>query len=175
MGTQKLSMMAEAVSSPQSPVSGNSGFETRNRKRPSVQRDGQRLSKGQSSFEMFVTVGAFLLFILPIILILLALSQAGLENLSLMSGHSTVQRLSDSINEVYLQGDGARRSILLDLPPNSKSLAVGNHSAVLYLSTSSGQYEISHPVFANVSDFSTTKSGLVDLMIMCNGTTVMLK
>ncbi len=121
--------------------------------------------KAQSSFEMLVTVATFLAFSMPIILAALAASQLKVEDFSLFHGRTLVQYLSDNVNDVYLQGNGAKRTILLDFPPNSKNLTVFNHTITLYLASSNGVYEISHPFFANVSDFNVSRTGIANINI----------
>ena len=114
--------------------------------------------KAQSSFELLVSVGAFLLFMVPMVFLMLSASQGGLETLSVYSSRNVVQSLSDNLNEVYLQGDGAKRSIILDIPTNARKIYVGNHTATISIMTSSGIYEVSHPFFANVSEFNISSS-----------------
>lgn len=133
------------------------------------------MKKAQSSFEMFVTVATFLAFSVPVILAVLAASQLRLEDLSLVHGATTVQLLSDDINEVYLQGNGARRSVLLDLPSATRNITVSDGMVVLYLKTSSGPYEISHPIIANASYFSESRSGLTNIVLTMEGGQVVLQ
>ncbi|MBU0586074.1 hypothetical protein KJ780_01030 [Candidatus Micrarchaeota archaeon] len=131
--------------------------------------------KAQSTFEMFVGVIAFLTFMLPLIYMMFSLSQVGLENISFFSAQSTAQRFSDEINKVYLQGDNAKSSFILDLPPNTEELYIANNTINIVLGGYSGNYEVSHPVFANVSDYNTTKKGLFGVKIWCNNTQVIVQ
>lgn len=132
--------------------------------------------KAQSSFEMLVSVATLLAYTIPLVLLLFSLTQLRLEDISISSGRATVQQLSDTINEVHLQGAHAKRSLILDLPSNSQNLSVSGNSIILRLSTTSGPYEISHPVLANVSDFSiSSRSGLINIIVKTNGTQVVLE
>lgn len=131
--------------------------------------------KGQSAFEMLVTVATFIAYIVPVVLLVFSSSQLQLEDLTIMNGRAVVQQLSDTMNTVYLAGDGAKQSILLDLPSNTKNLTVSGSTVTLYLTTSSGVYEISHPIFANASAFAVSgKSGLIKMVLkMSNGKVIL--
>lgn len=126
--------------------------------------------RGQVAFETLVTVAAFLAFSLPIVLLLMSLSGLKLEDLSHFHAKGTVQHFSDTINAVYLEGENATRSIILNIPSNARNLTVLNNTVTLKLITSNGQYEVSQPLFANVSDFSNSNKGLIRITIkMENG------
>ncbi|VVB98029.1 Uncharacterised protein [uncultured archaeon] len=131
--------------------------------------------KGQSAFEMLVSVATLLAFSLPIVLLAFSISHLGLEDLSLFHSRSTVQLVSDSINEVYLQGGDARRTVLIDLPSNAMNLTVSGNSITIYLSTASGPYAVSHPLLADAGNFTSMGAGLKQLSISANGTRVVLR
>ncbi|MEW6528816.1 MAG: hypothetical protein AB1391_02925 [Candidatus Micrarchaeota archaeon] len=124
--------------------------------------------KAQSSFEVLITVAILIAFSIPIILAALAISQLRLDDFSLSHGKATVQYLSDNINEVYLEGNASKRTILLDFPSNTKNLTISNHTIILYLTSSSGVYEISHPFFADTTDFSIAKRGIASVVLSMN-------
>ncbi|MFA5077529.1 MAG: hypothetical protein WC488_03835 [Candidatus Micrarchaeia archaeon] len=119
--------------------------------------------KGQSALETLVTVSTLLIFTVPMVLLVLSASGLRLEDLSVFHARTTVQQIADTVNEVYLQGDGSTRTILVQLPSNTKSLNISGSSVVIYLSTQSGVYEISHPILANASSFSLSRSGLTKM------------
>ncbi len=124
---------------------------------------------------MFVTIVALLTFTLPIIFLIMSSSQLRLEDLSVFHGRTTVQQLSDTINEAYLQGNGSVRTLVLDLPSNTKNLTVSGSEVTLYLITETGPYEISHAIFANASNFTLIGSGLRNVNIRMVGTGVVLQ
>lgn len=129
--------------------------------------------KAQVAFESFVTIAVLIAFTVPIILLILFFSSFKLEDLSLFHGKSTLQYLSDNINKIYLEGNGAKRTLLIDLPSNTQELIFSNNKITLILSTSNGVYEVSEPVFANIKDVSIyDKSGQVFLIIKMNDSTV---
>jgi hypothetical protein len=127
--------------------------------------------KGQSAFEMLVSVATLLAFSLPIVLLALSMSHLGLEDLSLFHSRSTVQMVSDSINEVHLQGGDAKRTILIDLPSNALNLTVSGNMVTIYLSTGSGPYAVSHPILPTAANFTSAGAGLKQLSIRANGST----
>ncbi len=131
--------------------------------------------KAQSAFEMFVSVATLLAFSVPIVLLALSSSGLRLEDLSLSHGKASVQQLVDNINEVYLEGNGSKRTMVLNLPFNCKNLTVSGNLVTIYLSTSMGMYEISEPVFANVGDFSVSRTGLVSVSAKMESGRVMLQ
>jgi len=108
--------------------------------------------KAQASFELFVTIGVFLAFTLPILMLLFSLSQFGLERASVIQAEGSAKKLAENINEVFVQGVNTKRPIILNLPSNTKSLSISNHQVILKVSTSAGDYEAVSPFFANVDN-----------------------
>lgn len=129
------------------------------------------MRKGQTAFETFVTVMMFIAFTVPVALLLLSTSNLKLEHTTLFHARTTTQQFADSINEVYLQGDGAVRNIILNIPSNTKNLSVSNNTVTLFLRVADGEYAISHPFFANAGDFNISdRVGLMPITIkMQNG------
>ncbi len=128
------------------------------------------MMKGQSAFEMFITVATLMAFSVPIILLATSTSHLKLEDVSLVHGRSLVQQVADGMNEVYLQGDGAERTLLLDLPSNTQNITITESTVTLYLSTNEGTYSITHPIFANTTYYSSSSTGLMTMVLrMGNG------
>lgn len=120
-------------------------------------------AKGQTSFEMLVSLAALLAFSVPVVLLVLSSSQLRLEDLSVFHGRTSVQQLSDAINEVYLEGAGSQRTLLVELPSNTQNLTFSGNTVTLYLSTQNGVYQISHPVFAAVKPSFISRTGLANI------------
>ncbi len=132
--------------------------------------------KGQSSLEMLVTVAALLAYSLPIVLLVFSFSYMKLEDVALTQGRATVQQLSDGVNSVYLQGEGARHSMLIDLPSGTRNLTVSGKTITLYISATGGTYSISHPIFANASSFTISdRVGLIKITMRMEGGQVILE
>ena len=107
--------------------------------------------KGQASVEMLATVGIVLLLLIPILFLLLVGAQVRFESLSHIQAASASRLLADSINEVYLEGDGATKVALINLPSNTKSVAFSENEVILTIETSSGESEITYPFFGKLS------------------------
>lgn len=110
--------------------------------------------KGQASTEMLATVGIVLLLLIPVLFLLLVGAQVRFESLSHIQAASASRLLADSINEVYLEGKGATKVALINLPSNTKSVAFSGKEVVVTLATSSGDSEITYPFFGELSDDS---------------------
>lgn len=132
--------------------------------------------KGQSSMELLVTFGVVLAFTVPVLLLLLSVSQFGFERSAVVQAQATAKLISDNINEVYLQGDGAQRVLLVNLPANTRFLNVTSTEVIIVTEISSGNYEAASPIFANMSQkFSfQEKSGLFPLSVVMEGGQVVL-
>jgi len=107
--------------------------------------------KGQASVEMLSTVGLVLLLLIPILFLLLVAAQIRFEDLSLIQASSTCRIMSDSINEVYLEGGGSSTVALINLPSNTNSIKFTENEVVLSLQTRSGETQISYPFFGELS------------------------
>lgn len=106
--------------------------------------------KGQVSMELLVTFGIFLAFSVPVLLVMFSTSNYGYERSSLAQADAASKTIADTINEVYLQGAGARRSIAITFPSNMEQLVIANNEVVVRLRTSNGVYEAVSPVFGKV-------------------------
>lgn len=126
--------------------------------------------KGQVSIELLTTFGIVVAFTFPVLLLLLAVTQYGHENASMAQADATVRILADSIDSVYFEGVGAKKTVLLNLPSGTKSLQIKKNEIVLDLSTSSGQYQAATP-FSGViaAEYTETdKSGLLTVTLQTN-------
>ncbi|HIE56105.1 MAG TPA: hypothetical protein EYP90_13170, partial [Chromatiaceae bacterium] len=126
--------------------------------------------KGQASIELLVTLGIVLAFTIPMLFLLLTVTSVGYENTSLAQAEASARSLSDSVNLVYGQGIGAKRVVLLNLPSNTNSIEIGENEVTITLTTSSGVFEASAPVFANVRSTTITRdsgpmAGLIALQL----------
>ena len=108
--------------------------------------------KGQAATETLVTLGMLRVFITPILLLLLVGAQAEFESLSHVQASSAVRVIADSINEVYLEGPGASKVVMVNIPTNSKSLDIGNNEVTLLLETRSGYTDITTPYFGDLNE-----------------------
>ena len=130
-------------------------------------------SKAQVSVELLVTLGVVLAFALPVLLLLLSISQFGFENASVAQAEGAAKKLADNINEVHAQGGITKRVVLMSLPLNTESLSVGENEVVVKVKISAGEYEAVSPMFGKVKAFELKqKSGPISLVLQNNGNEV---
>jgi hypothetical protein len=110
--------------------------------------------KGQAATEMLVTIGMVLIFIIPILLLLLVVAQLRFETLSEVQGSSAIRIMADSVNEIYLEGPGATKVVVVNLPTNTKNLSITENEVIITLETRSGENQLVVPFFGNVTSGS---------------------
>lgn len=123
--------------------------------------------KGQMSLEMLVTVSLVIMLSVPLLLILFVSSQLKLESTSTQQAKAVTNVLADSINEVYLEGEGSYRVVQLIIPSNTISINITDHEVIANLETTSGVYEVSSPFFANTlsGGTGTTGKGAISFLV----------
>ena len=126
--------------------------------------------RAQASIELLITIGIVLAFTIPVLFLLLTVSQFGFENASLAQGEGSAKKIADNINEAYLQGADTKRIILVNLPSNTELLDIQGNEVVIKVRTSAGEYEAVSPIFGNVTGFVPIikKSGTLPLVLTTN-------
>jgi len=107
--------------------------------------------KGQAATEMLVTIGMVLIFIIPILLLLLVVAQLRFESLSEVQGNSAIRIIADSVNEIYIEGPGATKVVVVNLPTNTKNLTITENEVIITLETRSGENQLVVPFFGEVA------------------------
>ncbi len=132
--------------------------------------------RGQASMEMLITIGVVIAFTIPVVFLLLSVSSVGYEKAAKDQADASARSLADSINNVYAQGDGAKRVVLLNAPTSTQEISINDGEVVVDIKTSSGEYDGTAPVFANVSGVPTLtgKAGLIDLNVTNSGGQVII-
>ncbi len=117
--------------------------------------------------ELLVTLGVVIAFTIPVVFLLLSVSSVGYEKAAKDQADASARSLADSINNVYAQGDGAKRVVLLNAPSTTKEISISGGEVVVTIKTSTGDYDGTAPIFANVSYTApvTQKAGLMDLNV----------
>jgi hypothetical protein len=122
--------------------------------------------KGQAASEFLVTLGILLAFTVPVLLLMFVVSQMGYEETTMSQADASARTLSETINSVYSQGVGAKRVVLLNTPPSTKEISVGNYEVSVSIATSKGNYDGVSPTFANVRQKTIIKkAGLFSLVV----------
>ncbi len=126
--------------------------------------------RGQASMELLVTLGVVIAFTIPVVFLLLSVSSLGYEKAARDQADASARSLADNIHNVYAQGDGAKRLVLLNAPSSTQEISITSGEVVVRIKTSSGEYEGTAPVFANVTGVPVfDKAGLMDINITNTG------
>ena len=124
--------------------------------------------KGQAAVEMLTTVGIMLVLLVPLTLLLFTIANQNFEEVSKSQADISVKTIAHSMNNVYLGGSNTTKSILLNLPSNTKSLNISDGEVKMYLETSAGVTEASYPFISTLEDqagYDFVKKGLFWLTI----------
>ncbi len=126
--------------------------------------------KAQASVETLSTLGMVLAFTVPVLLLLLSASQYGAESTAIYQTQSSARIVADTINDVFVQGNGATKQVLINLPGNTDSLEITGNEGIIILTVQNGKYDAVAPIFANVHPDTdaqqiTEVNGLVSLTI----------
>ncbi len=128
--------------------------------------------RGQISIELLTTFGMVIAFTIPVLLLLLTVTQYGHENAAMTQADATARIMAQNINLIYLEGDGAKKTLLLNFPSTTKTITINksSHEIVLDISTSTGFYEAATPFSGNLSQDLTESdlSGLVTFVLENN-------
>ena len=101
--------------------------------------------------EMLVLVGFALVFIIPIAFLFITASNNELSKTSIMQAKATARAIADNAGEVYLQGPGARKHIVVNYPQGVTNASVGNGVVVLTLDSNGYRQDIVATTFANIT------------------------
>ncbi len=123
--------------------------------------------KGQTSLELLVTLGIVIAFTIPVLFLLLSATSIGYEDTAKAQADASARTLSDTINLVYAQGEGAKRTILLNTPSSTQAVYAADGEAVVVLKTQAGIFEAVSPTIADIGPGSETieKTGLFVVIV----------
>lgn len=127
--------------------------------------------KGQSSLELLITVGIVIAFTIPVLFLLVSVTSIGYEDTTKAQAEASARTLADTINFVYAQGDGSKRTVLLNTPASTERIYAEDGEVVVQIKTSAGSFEAVHPVIAEISGTQDigTKSGLFLIVVENHG------
>ena len=103
---------------------------------------------------MLVTIGVILIFVIPILLLLLVGAQARFESLSHVQASSVIRIISDSINEVHIEGPQASKVVIVNIPTNTRYLNITENEVVMTLETRNGPTDIAASFFGELNESS---------------------
>ncbi|MBM3230030.1 hypothetical protein FJZ26_06370 [Candidatus Parvarchaeota archaeon] len=137
------------------------------------------MKKGQISVESLTLVGFMLAFMVPVVLLFLTISNVSSENVSIGQARITGKQIANAAGEVYAQGNGTRRIILVNYPPNMQNITLNNHTIAISLRTAKGIVDVVENTFARTTDgdlplSNSTRlgSGLKSISIVSKGSHV---
>jgi hypothetical protein len=130
--------------------------------------------KAQISIESLTTFGLIVAFTVPVLLLLLAVTQYGHEDAARAQAYITARVIAENIELIYFEGDGAKKTLLINLPSNTKGVSISGQAVVVNITTSAGLYEAAAPFYGNISRDSQNcslrdVSGIVSLSLENNG------
>ena len=129
------------------------------------------MKKGQASTEALISIGFLIVFLIPLILFLFVAAQTKYSELAQLQAESTANLLADTINEVYLEGPGASKQIVLSIPAHTDYLEVRDSGLVVISLSGYGGEDIviSSPFFGkSYSGFRLTdKQGNIPVVVSC--------
>ena len=130
--------------------------------------------KGQSSMELFITIGIVLAFTVPVLFLLFSINSIGYENTAKAQAEASSRSLAEAADFVYAQGNGAKRVVVLNLPSTTQSVEAKNGEVIVTIKTSAGYFEAVSPTIAHISNKNyyhqdlTAKSGLLPITLENN-------
>lgn len=115
--------------------------------------EGRRVNsfKGQSSVEMLATVSLVLLLLVPVLLLLLVGAQVRFEDLSNIQANAAARVIADSINQVYIEGNGASKVSVVNLPSNTVHVSFSENEVTIALQSGNALTEVSYPFFGKLA------------------------
>jgi len=123
--------------------------------------------KGQTSLELLITIGIVLAFTIPVLFLLLSFTSIGYEDTTKAQADAAARTLADAMNSVYSQGDGAKKTILLNVPASTEEVYASDGEVVVRIRTSGGPFEAVSPTFAEIRSDGRLgmKSGLFVVVV----------
>jgi len=124
--------------------------------------------RGQISFELLVTVGVVLAFTIPVLFLMFSMTSVGYEDTAKAQADASARTLADTLNSVYSQGEGAQRSLLLNVPATTENISVVGSEVIVKIKTGSGSFEAVAPTIAKVKGGAQSvgkKSGLFKITV----------
>ncbi|MCX8196897.1 MAG: hypothetical protein N3G80_01095 [Candidatus Micrarchaeota archaeon] len=107
--------------------------------------------KGQAASEYLVMIGFALAFIVPLALLFLSFSHSERGKNSISAAQVAASTIADEAGEIFLQGEGARKTIVVNYPDGITNAKLENGLVVLRIEADGRTMDIVASTFANVS------------------------
>ncbi len=83
------------------------------------------ITHGQSAVETLIMVGIAIAFILPMVLLFYSTAGIRTQTLSQVQAKGLAQQMADAAGEVWYEGNGSRKVLLLNYPDRLQSIRLG--------------------------------------------------
>lgn len=115
------------------------------------------MGKGQASVENLTLIGFAIVFIIPVSLLFLALSGNESGKVSLIQAKASARAIADAATEVYLQGAGARKNILVNYPRGAESVEIKDGIVSIKMNIDGKRQDVVAVSFANITGDLSSK------------------
>ena len=113
-------------------------------------RKNREAKRGQSAAETLVMAGFAAAFMLPLVFLFLSSSNSEMGSTGVGQAKLTARAIADQAGEVYLQGKGAKQSMLVNYPSGIVEGRVEGGLVVLTIDSNGQKLDVVGSTFANV-------------------------
>jgi len=121
--------------------------------------------RAQLALEYLVIVSFSLMVLIPIILFLYDYSKFKKEEYSLFVASKAVERIGEVIDYICLQGEPAKLTLKLTIPPGLEEIKIVNKTIIFRAKTYSGITDIYYNSICNISGYIPKKEGEYSIII----------
>ena len=107
--------------------------------------------RGQAAIETLVMVGFAIAFMIPLVLLFFTATSSETGKTSIAQAKSSVRLIAVEAGEIYLQGNGSRKMIVVNYPDGIINGSAGDGLVVLRIYTDGRQLDLTSPTFANIT------------------------
>jgi uncharacterized protein (UPF0333 family) len=108
-------------------------------------------AKGQAATEMLVMVAFALIFILPLVFLFLSATGSGLSKTAISQAKVSARTIAEEAGAVYLQGEHAKKSILVNYPSGVINASAEGGVVAITLEQDGRRMDVVSLTFANIS------------------------
>jgi hypothetical protein len=110
------------------------------------------MKKAQAAMETLILVGFALALFIPLILLFFSATTNRSEETNLIAARSAVRSVADYASDTYLQGEGAKKRIIVNYPSQVANISISNQTITFRVRTQAGLVDISEPFTGKVVD-----------------------
>ncbi len=127
--------------------------------------------RGQAATEYLIIAGFAIAFIVPLAFLFMSASNSELGSSGISQAKVSVNAIADEAGEVYLQGNGSKKTIVVNYPEGIQDGMVGGGLVVLTIDADLRTQDIASSTFANISGnlSGKRKAGLQRISLVHTG------